>query len=96
MLSSPSLFNRPTPILYLLPLPLLQAGDTLDSSLEELGQSVEFRFPAPPAGTYNLQLYCMPDCWVGCDRVCSIKLKASGAHTLEARVVLVMVEGGAR
>lgn len=60
---------------------------------------MEFRFPAPPAGTYNLQLYCMPDCWVGCDRVCSIKLKASGAHTsgahtLEARVVLVMVEGG--
>lgn len=50
-------------------------GDSLDASLEELGQCVEFRLAAPRAGKYDLQLYCMPDCWVGCDRVCSIKLK---------------------
>ncbi len=56
---------------------VVQAGDSLDSSLEELGQCVEFQFMAPRAGKYDLQLYCLPDCWLGCDKVVPIKIKVS-------------------
>jgi translocation protein SEC63 len=33
---------------------------------------------SPPAGKYDLQLLCMPDSWVGCDRSVPIKLKVGG------------------
>lgn len=31
--------------------------------------------PSSAAGKYDLQLLCMPDSWVGCDKVVPIKLK---------------------
>lgn len=47
-----------------------------DSSAEQLGQTFELKFYAPlTAGKYDLQLLCMPDAWLGCDRAISIKLK---------------------
>lgn len=46
------------------------------SSAEQLGQTFELKFYAPlTAGKYDLQLLCMPDTWVGCDRAIPIKLK---------------------
>lgn len=50
--------------------------EALDSSLEELGQTFEIKFFAPlSAGKYDLQLLCMPDSWVGCDKAVPIRLK---------------------
>jgi hypothetical protein len=34
------------------------------------------------AGKYDLQLLCMPDAWVGCDRSVHIKLKVGGCWLL--------------
>ncbi|PSC67006.1 dnaJ ERDJ2A, partial [Micractinium conductrix] len=52
------------------------SAEALDSSIEELGQTFELKFYAPLApAKYDLQLLCMPDSWVGCDRAVPIKLR---------------------
>ncbi|PSC67052.1 dnaJ ERDJ2A [Micractinium conductrix] len=56
------------------------SAEALDSSIEELGQTFELKFYAPLApAKYDLQLLCMPDSWVGCDRAVPIKLRVDGA-----------------
>ena len=34
------------------------------------------------AGKYDVQLLCMPDSWVGCDKAVPIKLKVRACRTL--------------
>lgn len=46
-------------------------------------QSFKLPFRVPPAGTYNLQLLCMSDHWLGCDRRVALKLKAGKLHKAE-------------
>jgi translocation protein SEC63 len=43
--------------------------------VDEVGQAVEVRFIAPAAGRHDLQLYVMPDSWLGADRVLPLKLR---------------------
>ena len=43
--------------------------------IQTIGQKVEIKFRAPPAGKYDVVLYAMPDCWIGADRCVSMKIK---------------------
>lgn len=51
--------------------------DSEEALIEKLGQKVEFKFLAPPAGKHDLTLYVMPDSWIGADRVVQLKLKTT-------------------
>lgn len=48
-------------------------------TLRMLGASLIHRCASKPlfAGKYDLQLLCMPDSWVGCDKAVPIRLKVS-------------------
>ena len=46
-----------------------------DALIEKLGQKVEFKCLAPPAGKHNLVLYAMPDSWIGVDKVVPLRVK---------------------
>ncbi|KAK9839330.1 hypothetical protein WJX81_008661 [Elliptochloris bilobata] len=41
------------------------------------GQVVKLQMRAPKAGKYDLVLYCISDCWVGCDRALPVKLRVA-------------------
>ena len=43
--------------------------------VEKLGQKIELKFVAPPAGKHDLVLYVMPDSWVGLDRSIQLKIR---------------------
>jgi len=43
--------------------------------VERVGQRVELKFIAPPAGKHDLSLYIMPDSWIGADRAVPLKLR---------------------
>jgi len=43
--------------------------------VEKLGQKIELKFVAPPAGKHDLMLYVMPDSWVGLDRSIQMKIR---------------------
>lgn len=36
-------------------------------------QSIEMKFRAPQEGSYEFQVICMSDCWIGCDQTISLK-----------------------
>eukprot|EP00898_Chlorokybus_atmophyticus_P006992 jgi/Chlat1/7294/Chrsp58S06920 len=43
--------------------------------------SAKFQAPKPSDKSYNLQLLCMSDCWIGCDRKLPIKMKVNKPGT---------------
>lgn len=46
-------------------------------------QVFKLPFRVPPAGTYNLQVLCMSDHWLGCDRRVAVKLKVAKLQKAE-------------
>lgn len=51
-------------------------ADSLDASLEELGQTVEVKFLAPMTpGKHDLTLIVMPDSWLGADKTMTLRLR---------------------
>ncbi|EFJ34057.1 hypothetical protein SELMODRAFT_439099 [Selaginella moellendorffii] len=45
--------------------------------VKEGSRLVTGMFEAPEEGTYNLTAFCLSDCWLGCDKKVSVKLKVS-------------------
>ncbi|GMH41560.1 hypothetical protein BSKO_09470 [Bryopsis sp. KO-2023] len=38
------------------------------------GQTIEMQFPARHEGTFDFQVICMSDCWIGCDQTIPVKV----------------------
>lgn len=67
-----------------------KAGDDGQECTEEeakaaaaSSQIFKLPFRVPPAGTYSLQVLCMSDHWLGCDRRVAVKLRAGKLHKAE-------------